>query len=129
MDIFYNFDTEKAINISKIREIKILGSKALQTTFDNGDIKIYHTCGKVEETIEHFRKTIIQLIPCTSALYNVYSNEDGSYFHERVDYLALCVDGEIRTLSKSHRFFILAESESNFIGCFDEEILSEYPLS
>jgi hypothetical protein len=59
-------------------------------------------------------------------VYNVFKNEDGSYFHERVCCLALCKDGFIRSISVCE-FFDLAEESSNFVGSFNEESLTEYP--
>jgi hypothetical protein len=127
MDIFFNIIGTKSINIGKIREIGIARKDALEITFDDGNTEIYSVYVNADKVIERFEKTIIQLILCTTPVYNVYSNRDGSYFHERVDYLALCADGTVRSLSRADICFELADEVSNFTGCFHEDRLYDYP--
>lgn len=126
MNIFFDLGS-KSINISKIREISITRKNAIRITFDDGDTDVYSIRGSAEKTAERLGKTIVQLIPCTSHLYNVYDNRDGTYYRERVDCLALCADGYVRSLASPDIFFELAEEASNFVGCFTKERLDEYP--
>ena len=126
MDMFFDIG-RKCVNISKIREICVARRDALRITFDDGDTEVYSTRGRAEKVVERLGKTILQLIPCTSRLYNVYDNRDGTYYRERVDYLALCADGYVRSLASPNIFFELAEEASNFVGCFTKERLDEYP--
>lgn len=73
-------------------------------------------------------KKIIQLIPCAVPMYNIYKNDDGSYFHERVCCIALCADDIIRSIAGGE-YFDFAEDACNFVGCYGEESLAEYPTS
>jgi len=127
MDIFFDIGG-KRVNIGKIREVSITRKNALRITFDDGDIDVYSTRGRAEKTAERLGKTILQLVPCTSHLYNVYDNRDGTYYRERVDFLALCADGYVRSLASPDIFFELAEEATNFVGCFTKERLNEYPI-
>ena len=72
-------------------------------------------------------KTIIQLVPCTAPMYNVFKNDDNGYFHERVCCLALCKDGLIRSIAGGE-YFDFADEESNFVGCYDEDSLIDFPV-
>jgi hypothetical protein len=129
MDIFYDFNLNKSINISKIRGIDIAGKKSLRITFNDGDSEIVNTYGDAETATELFGKTILQLIPCTAPIYNVYDNHDGTFLRERVDYFALCVDGVIRSLDCVDGYFDFADGASNFKGFYIENMLDEYPES
>ena len=73
-------------------------------------------------------KRIVQLIPCTTPIFNVYKNDDGSYFHERVCCLALCADDIIRSISCCE-YFEFAEESRNYVGCFTDDCLTNYPTS
>ena len=73
-------------------------------------------------------KTITQLIPCMTPMYNVFKNKDGSYFRERVCCLALCKDGALRSMGAGD-LFDCADEADNFVCCCDEEGLTEYPTS
>ena len=126
MNIFFDIGA-KSINISKIREISIVHKDAIGITFDDGDTNVYITRGGADNTSERLGRTILQLIPCTSHLYNVYDNKDGTYYRERVHYLALCADGFIRSMSSPDVYFELADEATNFVGCFTKERLDEYP--
>ena len=129
MNIFYDFNTEnKAVNISKVREIDIARkSGALYVTFDNGDSEVYSVHGDVEDAAIQFGRTIVQFIPCAAPTYNIYKDGEESYFHERVEFFALCADGEIRSLANADGHFELADEALNFIGFFGEDRLHEYP--
>ena len=129
MDIFYNFNMNKAVNISKIRAIETAGKNALRITFDNGDTETVNAHGDADTAAELFGQTILQLIPCTVPIYNVYDNHDGTFFHERVDYFALCADGVIRSLDNADGFFQFADDASNFKGFYGESRLDDYPQS
>ena len=129
MNIFYAFNTTKAVNIGKVRGVDVAGKNILRVTYDNGDAEIISTHNTAEDAAEQFGKTILQIIPCAVPTYNVYDNHDGSYFHERADYLALCADGAVRSLSLSDGFMELAEEASNFEGFYGAERLHEYPIN
>ena len=126
MNIFFRIRNIR-INAGKVRDISIAREDALSITFDNGETEIFDTYGDAHYDIEKIEKTIVQLIPCTMPVYNVYKHTDGSYSHERVGYFALCADGEIRSLNKANMFFELADESSDFIGYFDEDQLGEFP--
>ena len=72
-------------------------------------------------------KTIMQLVPCTQSYLNVFRNYDGSYTHELVDYLALCDDGEIRSLTLCEGYMELADESSDFIGLYGKHDLGDFP--
>jgi hypothetical protein len=82
--------------------------------------------GDAEKAKARLEAAIVQLLPCTTPLYNVYSNNDGTFYQERVDYLALCADGEVRSLAKPDVVFMLAAEASNFEGCFEEHRLIDF---
>ena len=125
MSIFFKIRNIR-INTGKVRDIAIIREDALGITFDDGKTEIFDTYGDARLDIEKFEKTIVQLIPCTAPIYNVYKYKDG-FSHERVDFFALCADGEVRSLDKADMFFELAEESSNYIGYFDEDQLCEFP--
>lgn len=127
MNIFYELENT-SINISRIRKIGSVGEDAVRIAFDDGSMDIYHTQCGAAQAMKYLERTILQITPCPSPLYNVFNNNDGSYFHERVFCLALCADGIVRSLSGGG-YFDLAEEASNFVGCFSEESLDEYPES
>ena len=126
MPIFFDIG-HKSVNISKIKEISLKRNDTLRITFDDGDTDVYSIRGCAEKTLERFGKTILQLIPCIPHLYNVYDSQDGTYYRECVNYLALCADGIVRSMASPDIFFELAEDTFNFVGCFTKEQLSEYP--
>ena len=125
MNIFYFFDGEKGVNISKVREIRMTRKNEVKVTFDNADTKIFDTEVDASHAIESFNRTIVQLIPCTSPYFNVYEDGD-NYSHERIDYFALCADGEIRSLTGADMYFELADNVCNFVGFFNENMLAEF---
>ena len=129
MGVFYDFNMNDYINISKIQGIGIAGKKAQRITFDGGDSEIVNTFGDSETATELFGQTILQLIPCTAPIYNVYDNHDGTFLRERVDYFALCVDAVIRILDCVDGYFDFADGASNFKGFYIENMLDEYPES
>ena len=117
------------INVSKVREISIARKDAVRITFDDESTGVYSTCGDAERALEQFGKSVVQVIPCTTHMYNIYKNNDGGYDHERVRFLALCVDGGVRSYASADLFMELAEEASNFVGCFCEERLIDFPES
>ena len=125
MNVFYFFDADKGVNISKVREIKAACEDKVRITFDNGDTKTFSTESDANYAVELFNKTIVQLIPCTAPYFNVYS-DDETYSVERFDYFALCADGEIRSLTGADMFFELSDNECNFVGFFSEDMLAQY---
>ena len=130
MSVFYFFDPDTGVNISSVREIDIARKNAVSITFDNGDEQIYEVGKDASKEIECFGRTIVQVIPCAAPFYNVYRNTEGvGYIHERINYFALCVDGEIRSLSDAQTFFELADEMCNFVGIISEPMLGKYPKS
>ena len=65
------------INTDKVRDVSIIREDALGITFDDGKTEIFDTYGDAQYDIEKFEKTIVQLIPCTAPIYNVYKQKDG----------------------------------------------------
>ena len=128
MSVFYDIKG-KSVNVSKIREIGIARKDALRIIFDDGDSEIYSVYGDAADEKERLGMVITQLIPCSASFYNIYDNEDGGYFRERVDFFALCADGAVRSLSNADGYFVIADVTSNFIGCFEESRLSYFPES
>jgi len=126
MNIFFDVNGT-SVNLSKIREIAVERMDAIRVTFDDGDVEIYSVYGDAEDAIERLQRTIMQITPCAEAIYNVYKNNDNGYFHERVEYLALCADGVVRSLSQPAVYFDLAAEAANFVGCFEERALGDYP--
>ena len=43
MNVFYFFNSDNGVNISKVREINADCANAVSITFDNGDTKIFET--------------------------------------------------------------------------------------
>ena len=126
MSIFHKI-RGTSVNVSKIKEIGVARKDALRIVFDDGTAEIYSVSGDAAREMELIRMIVTQLIPCPASVYNVYSNEDGSYFHERVYYLALCADGAARSLSLADGFFEIAEKYSNYVGCHEESKLCAFP--
>jgi hypothetical protein len=120
---------DTVININKIKQIGIESKKAVSVTFDDDTTEIYGTYGDAERAVEQLGKTILQLIPCITPMYNIYKNGDGTYFHDRVYYLALCADGCVRSLAAPDYFFELADEANNFVGVFTIEGLKDYPVN
>ena len=128
MNIFFKLNGIR-VNISKIKEISIARKDAVRITFDDDSTDIFSTYGDAEDTIKRFEKTILQLFPCVEPTYNIYQDGVDSYFRERVHYLALCVDGEIRSVAGTDLFVELAEESGNYVGCVNEKLLDDYPES
>ena len=128
MNVFFDIK-DSAVNISKVKEIGIAGEKALKISFDDGTSEIYEVYGSAEKAAERFGKYIVKVIPCAAPYYNVYKNNDGSYHHERVYFLAMCADGVIRSFAEPYRFIDLADEAKNFIGYYIESDLGKYPAS
>jgi hypothetical protein len=128
MNIFFKFNGIR-VNISKIKEISIARKDAIRITFDDGSTDIFSTYGDAEDALQRFDKTILQLYPCVEPTYNIYQDGDETYFRERVHYLALCADGEIRSVAGTEGFIELADVVDNFVGCFNEKRLEDYPES
>ena len=126
MNIFFDIGRH-SVNTGKIKVMEVARKYAVRITFDDGDTDIFSTGYDAERVIESIGKTILQLIPCVTPVYNVYDNGDGTYFHEPVSYLALCSDGVIRSLATPDGFFELAETASNFRGCYEKHRLVEFP--
>jgi hypothetical protein len=128
MELFFNVK-HATINAAKVRELYTDAERddAVNITFDDGYTELYSTDGDGYKVIEKLERSIIQIIPCTAPIYNIYENEDGSHWHERVHYIVLCLDGEIRSLYHGDGDFEFAEDLMNFVGCFDEDSLIEYP--
>ena len=128
MNVFLDIE-DSAVNLSKIRAIGIESEKALKITFDDGSTEVYEIYDSAEKAAERFGKMIVNVIPCTAPFYNVYKQNDGSYTHERVYYLAMCADGIIRSLAdpKRYRAMDLADLKHNFIGYVHENALDKYP--
>jgi hypothetical protein len=129
MDIFYKLNSY-FVNIGKIRGISVAQKNAVQIIFDNGDSEIFSTNLDANIDLKLFRNTILQVIPCTAPLYNIYENEDNTtYFRERVHFLGLCADGEIRSFTCADGFMELVDIDmaNNFIGFFSEENLEDFP--
>jgi hypothetical protein len=126
MSVFLDIKNTK-VNISKIREINIARKDAVRITFDDGSSNIYSTYGNAETDMKLLESIILQVIPCASPLYNIYKEDDGSYYRERVEYLVLCADGTIRSLTDMDGCFVVAEEAANFIGFFNEERLKDFP--
>ena len=126
MSIFIELGN-KCINIDKIREIEIAQNNIINITFDDSSVGAYNTYEDAENAVVELTRTIVQLVPCTSPLYNVYKNRTGGYFHEQVDYVALCADGMVRSLAKAEYSLTLAEEALHFVGCFDEDKLDDFP--
>ena len=84
---------------------------------------------KADENINHpeYGETIKQIVPCTSEYYNVFENEDGTYFYERVDYIALRKNGLVSSLTHTDGSLNCADEHENFIGYFPKDELCEYP--
>ena len=127
MDVFFGID-EAVVNISKVRKIST-GWDTVEITFDDGETETYRPKGGPDEAVDRIGRTILQVIPCKASFYNVYKDIEIGYFHERVDYLALCADGCVRSFVKPDSFFALADEAPNFVGCFGEDKLSDYPMN
>lgn len=125
MSIFFDIG-DKSININKIRELDVLSKKSVKIIFDDGCSEFYNVRGDAEKTVERLGMSVVQLIPCTAPMYNIYDNKDGTYYHEKVHHLALCADGAVRSFAHPDLFFDLAEEASNFVGCFMENRLADY---
>ena len=130
MNIFYEFKGGSLVNTAKIKEVSAAKKDAVRVVFDDDSERIYNTNEDARAAIERFGKTIAQIIPCNEPLYNVFMNDDGgTYFYERVHFLALCIDGSIRSVDSSDGFFELSDEASNYVGYFNEYRLKDYPES
>ena len=128
MNIFLDLKNA-SVNVGKIKEIGIARKDAVRITFDDESSDVYSTYGDAESFMERFDRTVLQIVPCTVPMYNVYKNDDGTYFHERVEYLALCADGSVRSYASADLYLELAAEASNFVGYFCEENLKNFPTS
>lgn len=125
MNIFFEVKNT-LINISKIKDISLAEKHSVRITFDDDSEGVYETREEAFYTLELLGKTAVQLIPCAAPMFNVFKNEDGSYFHERVSCLALCADGAVRSLTGAD-YIAFAEEEKNFVGFYDEGGLTHFP--
>ena len=72
-------------------------------------------------------KTIVQVIPCLTPMYNVYEHDDDTYEHEPVALFGTDLQGGITSLSSNDGYFTFASDASNFLGCVCENNLKNYP--
>jgi hypothetical protein len=130
MGLFFEL-RDVIVNVNKIKEVGIARKDALRITFDDDSTEVYGTYGDADSAAENLGKTIIQVIPCTAPMYNVYRNKDekGIYHNERVYFLALCADGAVRSLSGDDLHMELAENATNFVGVYGKERLKDFPES
>ena len=130
MNTFFEIDENIIINVGQVRKMEICGTKSVRVTFNDGSYEtysIYSTVRDAEKVMDNFQKTIIQIVLCTEPIYNVYNNGDGTYSHSPVRYLALCVDGIVRSLDNWYGPMKLAEETCNFTGYFPKDNLYRLP--
>ena len=123
---------DTTVNINKITEVKVSGNNTLDITFGDGKARVYRANGDAHITARQMTNDfIVQVIPCHAPVFNVYeeSNENGQriYFHERVNFFALCIDGTVRSLSNADGFYDFVDGAKNFVGFFDEDMLGGFP--
>ena len=130
MSIFIEFK-DTLVNIGKIKEISLARKDALRIAFDDGSTEVYSTYGDADRAAETLAKTVVQIIPCTAPLYNVYKDdgEKGVHFHERVQFLALCADGAVRSFADADMDLVLADEADNFRGIFTKDRLKDFPAA
>lgn len=127
--MFYDFKNDSLVNIGKIKEVNVAKKDSIRVIFDDDSVKIYNAHGDARNAVKRFGKTITQIVPCDAPLYNVFMNDDETYFYERVHFLALCADGVIRSIDGSDGFFELSDEANNYVGYFNEDRLGDYPES
>ena len=129
MNIFFEVK-DSIVNVAKVKAISLAGDNAVRIEFDDGFTDVCSTHGGAERALEELGRAIVQLVPCAAPMYNVYKNNDGSYYyHERVYFLALCVDGAVRSLAAAGSSLTLADGSKKFVGYYAAERLKEFPAS
>ena len=84
----------------------------------------------VEYTMEELSGSghVVQVIPVTGPMYAVYENkEPGTYFAVPVYYLALCADGEIRSVECYDGKFECGGYGDYYKGLYHKDQLEQFP--
>jgi len=117
------------VNVNDIREILKEGENHVRIVFTNGDCQRYQAFN-ADVHIKRITEHIQQLIPCTAPLYNIYEEPDDGelafFSWERVNFLALCADGSVRSLTSCNGYFEFADEISDYYGCFAKDELCEF---
>ena len=75
---------------------------------------------------------VVQVIPCVAPLYEVYSKDsrDEEFFCNRLHFVGLCADGEVRALTLTEgRFEVVGDNVKNFCGIIPEKRLPGWGLT
>ena len=129
--VFYDLPDAK-VNINNIREILKEGENHVRIVFTNGDCQRYQAFNADYHIKRITEGHIQQLIPCIAPLYNIYEEPDDDceiifFSWERVNFLALCANGSVRSLTSCNGYFEFADEMSDYYGCFVKDALFEFP--
>lgn len=120
------------LNANAIRSLSCSQEHTVQVEFNDGST-IPYTTGeqKATDAIQCCLLGIVQLMPCTEELYDVYTESDGFYYHERVKWLALCLDGRVYSVDHCDGYMEpnALQTCSNYLGYFTKDRLSEFPTA
>jgi len=130
--MFYALNDDTVVNLNKIRDIRTVGKNSLRIIYDNDKVVLHTTNGDAGIELRYMTDDMItQVIPNTAAIFNVFGGSfiDGKeyFYHERVNFFALCINGTVNSLSNSGGYYELAKDINGFEGFYDEDMLGRYP--
>ena len=89
-------------------------------SFDTGKAGRHHW-ERVLSGAEH----ITQIVPCQVPLWQVWKNEGGSHFAERIYFLAVCADGGVEGVTSQGGYFGV-EGDANSCGLYYGHELAQF---
>lgn len=113
-------------NADAIQTYYFTDSGHLTIIFKNGEVVTSKTGTGIfmRDTLSGARY-IVQVIPCDAPIWAVWHTGDDTHYTERVRFLGLCADGELRAVQLCDGYFDVEDS-SNLIGLYYEDGLSRF---